>query len=252
MSKNTKTINPRLGTVGGQAVIEGVMMKSKSRYSVACRREDGSIRLTNDTFVPARSKYKILGIPVLRGVVNFVEMMILSYKTLTISADAMGIDELEPENKFEKWCDEHFGEHIVSIIMGIATVLGMALGIGLFFFLPILATKGLDALCGGKLGWGKNLVEGVIKIAIFVGYLALTSLIPDIRRTFEYHGAEHKSIFCYEAGDELTPENVKKYRRFHPRCGTSFLFVMLIISILIFSLPFVTWDSSSCVCSQSS
>ena len=170
-------------------------------------------------------------------------MMILSYKTLSISAEAYGIDEEEEESKFEKWLRTKFGKSIMDIVMVISTVLGLVLGVGIFFFLPIFMTKGVDHLTGGNLGWFKNLVEGVIKVLIFVAYLWGVSFMSEIKRTFEYHGAEHKSIFCYEAGEELTPENAKKFKRFHPRCGTSFMFVMIAISILIYSLPFVTWDS---------
>lgn len=242
--KNDSGLSCRKGTVGGQAVLEGVMMKSRERYSVAVRLENGDIDITNEKYVALKSKYKILGAPLIRGVVNFVEMMRLSYKTLEISARAMGIDEETEDSKFEKWLRVKFGKGIMDVIMVVSTVLGLALGIGLFFFLPILATKGIDALAGGSLGWIRNLVEGAIKIALFVGYIALVSLMKDIRRTFEYHGAEHKSIYCYESGEELTPENVKKYKRFHPRCGTSFLIVMLLISILLYSLPIFTWDNA--------
>lgn len=234
----------RRGTVGGQAVLEGVMMKSRDRYSVAVRLENGDIDVTNEKFVPIRTKYKVLGWPFIRGVVNFVEMMKLSYKTLEISAKAMGIDEEAEESKFEKWLREKFGKGLMDVLMVLSTVIGLVLGLGLFFFLPIVVTKGIDTLSGGNLGWFKNLIEGFIKIGIFVAYLALVSLMKDIRRTFEYHGAEHKSIFCYEAGEELTPENVKKFKRFHPRCGTSFMFVMLLIGILFYSLPIFTWTSS--------
>ncbi len=241
MSEKNKTACPRLGSVGGEALIEGIMMKSRDRYSIAVRREDGSISITNKIFTSVRKKHKILDIPIIRGVVNMVETMILSFKCLAVSADAIGLEE--EETKFEKWLKKRFGKSIVDFIMVIASVLGFALGFGLFFFLPVTVTKWIDSLAGGQLGWFKNLIEGVIKIVIFVSYLALVSLMKDIRRTFEYHGAEHKSIFCYESGEELTVENVKKYKRFHPRCGTSFMFVILIISILIFSLPFVTWDN---------
>lgn len=233
----------RIGSVGGQAVLEGVMMKSRDRYSVAVRKEDGEIDITTNRLVPLKNKYKILGWPLIRGVVNFGEMMSLSYKTLEISARAMGIDDESSETKFEKWLREKFGKGILDVIMVISTVLGVALGVGLFFFLPILVTKGIDALAGGSLGFVRNLIEAIIKMGIFVGYIVLVSLMPDIRRTFEYHGAEHKSIFCYENGEELTPENVRKYTRFHPRCGTSFLIVMLLISVLLYSLPIFTWDN---------
>lgn len=243
MSEKTKCCNPRLGTVGGQAVLEGIMMRHKDSYSVSVRREDGSIVTTDNTFVSIRKKYKFLNIPIIRGAVNFVEMMMLSYKTLSISAEAYGIDEEEEESRFEKWLREKFGKGLVDVVMVIAMVLGLGLGFGIFFFLPIWLTGLANDLSGDRLGWFRNVVEGVIKVVIFVLYLWLTSLMPEIRRTFEYHGAEHKSIFCYEAGEELTPENAKRFKRFHPRCGTSFMFVIIIISILIYSLPFVTWDN---------
>ena len=241
--KNKVEVNPRLGVVGGQAVLEGVMMRHKNRYSVSVRRENGEIVTENREFISIRKKVKILNIPIIRGAVNFIEMMILSYKTLSISAEAYGIDEEEEESKFEKWLRTKFGKSIMDIVMVISTVLGLVLGVGIYFFLPIFMTKGVDHLTGGNLGWFKNLVEGVIKVLIFVAYLWGVSFMSEIKRTFEYHGAEHKSIFCYEAGEELTPENAKKFKRFHPRCGTSFMFVMIAISILIYSLPFVTWDS---------
>ena len=242
MSKNEPR-NPRLGVVGGQAVLEGVMMRHGERYSVSVRKEDGSITTENRTFVSVRKKIKLLNIPLLRGAVNFIEMLILSYKTLSISADAYGLTEEEEESKFERWLRAHFGKGLVDVVMAISMVLGLALGVGIFFFLPSLLTKATDNALGGSLGWAKNLIEGLIKIVIFIAYLWLVSLMPDIRRTFEYHGAEHKSIFCYEAGVELTPANAAKYKRFHPRCGTSFMFVMIAISILINSLPFVPWDN---------
>ncbi len=241
--KNNSESNPRLGVVGGQAVLEGVMMRHKNRYSVSVRRENGEIATENREFISVRKKIKILNIPIIRGTVNFIEMMILSYKTLSISAEAYGIDEEEEESKFEKWLRTKFGKSIMDIVMVISTVLGLALGVGIFFFLPIFLTKGVDHIVGGKLGWFKNLVEGIIKVVIFIAYLWGVSFMSEIKRTFEYHGAEHKSIFCYESGEELTPENAKKFKRFHPRCGTSFMFVMIAISIIIYSLPFVTWDS---------
>lgn len=243
MGNDIAKTNPRIGTVGGQAVLEGVMMKGKDEFAIAVRREDGTISLTKDKFVSVRKKYKILGLPIIRGVVGFVESMILSFRTLSISAEQYGLDDSEPETKFEKWLDRHFGEKLMSVIMAISSVLGVILAFGLFFFLPSLITKLLEKLFSADLGVFRNLIEGIIKIAIFIGYILLVSLMKDIRRTFEYHGAEHKSIFCYESGEDLTVENVRKQKRFHPRCGTSFIFVILIISILINSLPFVPWDN---------
>ncbi len=238
-----KEKNCRLGVVGGQAVLEGVMMKHKDRYSVAVRKEDGTIVVQDETFVSLRKKHKTLNIPILRGVINMVEMLKLSIKTLDISARLYGIDEEVEEGKFEKWMKKHFGKGIVDLIMWISVFLGIALSLFLFIFLPSFCTNLIDKASGGQLGVWRNVIEGVLKIAIFIGYLLLCLLMKDIRRTFEYHGAEHKSIFCYESGEELTPENVKKYKRFHPRCGTSFMFVIIIISIFVSSLPIFTWEN---------
>lgn len=245
MKKNKENcaLNSRLGTVGGEAVLEGVMMKGKSDIvAVAVRRDDGTISVTKEKHSSLRKKYKVLNLPIIRGVVGMIESFKLSFRVLNISAEAFGEVDEEP-TKFEKWLDRHFGKNLMNIVMGIASVLGVALALALFVYAPAALTKLLDNLCGNVLGGWKNLIEGFIKIAVFVAYLACVSLMKDIRRTFEYHGAEHKSIFCYESGEELTPENVKKYSRFHPRCGTSFMFVILIISIVVFSLPFVPWHS---------
>lgn len=218
--------------------MEGVMMRAGERVSTAVRQEDGSITIINDTFVSVRTKYKILNTPILRGIVNMVEMLSLSFKTLSVSADAFVGDAFEEEpSKFEKWIERHFGKKILDVVMGIAMVLGMVLGIGIFVLLPSAIVKGIDLLAQGVLSRLNlfALCEGVIRIAIFVGYIYLVSLMSYIRRTFEFHGAEHKSIACYEAGEELTPENAKKHTRFHPRCGTSFMFVIMILSIFIFT-----------------
>ena len=245
MSKKCET-NCRLGKVGGEAVLEGVMMRCGDRYSIASRKEDGSITVSDHSYRSLRKRNKFFNIPILRGIVTLVESFKLSFKVLTLSAEAIGMDLDEPESKFEEWLLKKFGDKIFNIIMAIASVLGVVLAVGLFFLLPTAATKGLDYLLGLgglSLGWAKTLCEGIVRIGIFVCYILLVSLMPDIRRTFEYHGAEHKSIACYESGDELTPENAAKHTRFHARCGTSFIFVMLIISVLVFSLPFVPWDN---------
>ncbi len=241
MAGKEKQVNPRLGQVGGAAVIEGVMMRSKNKYSVAVRMPEGDIRVHTGDFTSIRKKVKVFNIPVIRGFVNMVESLILSYKAMMISSEAFGLDGEEEESKFEKWLREKFGKSLVDVVMVIGVVLGLALGIGIFFFLPNYAAGGIGGLIARLTGSQVHpvveaILEGLIKIAIFIGYIALVSLMKDIRRTFEYHGAEHKSIFCYEAGEELTPSNVKKFKRFHPRCGTSFIFVLLIIGIL-FSIP---------------
>lgn len=239
--KNKEKKAPKYANVGGQAVLEGVMMKSGERVSVSVRREDGTIKTKNSEFVSVRKKCAFFRLPIIRGVVNFVEMMILSFKTLDSSASLLGIDETE--TKFEKWLKKKFGKSILDVLIPISAVLGVALALLIFMYLPALATSGIEKFAGRDLGVFKGIIEGIMKIAIFIAYISLVSLMPDIRRTFEYHGAEHKSIFCYESGEELTVENVKKQSRFHPRCGTSFLFVMLALSILIYSLPFITWDN---------
>ncbi|MBQ8524938.1 MAG: DUF1385 domain-containing protein [Clostridia bacterium] len=231
--KTNDALSCRLGKVGGQAVLEGVMMKSGEDTCLAVRGEDGSITTRKTKFVSLRKKYKICNIPLIRGVINFVEMMRLSMSTLSASAEMLGIDETEPETKFEKWLTDKLGDKLMSVIMGIAMVLAVFLSVGLFVFLPTKASEGLTFLTGIEHVAFRSVIEGVLKIGIFVAYIALVGLMPDIKRTFQYHGAEHKSVACYEAGLELTPENAAKCTRFHPRCGTSFIIVMLVISIVI-------------------
>ncbi|MBQ8862355.1 MAG: DUF1385 domain-containing protein [Clostridia bacterium] len=240
MKKQTCYIPERRGKVGGQAVLEGVMMKSGDRVALTVRKDDGTMETKNSTFVSAKTKHPICNLPIIRGVVSFVESLILSFSTLNDSAEMLGIDEElnEPKKKNADGTDKK--SHTLDILMLVATVLGIALAIFLFMFLPTFFTK-IIVRFTGDLGLWQSVIEGVIKIGIFVAYMLLVSLMKDIRRTFEYHGAEHKSIFCYEAGKELTVENVREQSRFHPRCGTSFMFVMLGISI--FSGLFITWEN---------
>ena len=236
MSKNCcDKDNPRLNRVGGQAVLEGVMMKAGDRTVTSCRTEDGSIVVNDDRFSSVRKKHKILNIPILRGVVNFVEMLILSMKTLNASAEALGIEE--EDGKTEKWLKKHLGVSLTDVIMAVALVLGLGLSVLLFMYLPTLSADGINLLFTRVFKLPAisptvlAVIEGVMKVVIFITYLSLTSLMPDIKRTFMYHGAEHKSIACFEAGDELTPENAAKHRRFHPRCGTSYMFLMILLGI---------------------
>ena len=237
MSKNNNScpMSDRLGKVGGQAVLEGVMMKAGNRMVTTCRKADGGLVVTDELFTSARQKHKILDLPLIRGVVSFAESMIMSFKTMGASADALGLEEEEP-SKFEKWLAEKCGAKITDVVMIVALILGLGLSALLFVFLPIWLTAGINLL----LGWAFSVsmpavvsatLEGFVKMAIFVGYLAAVSLMPDIKRTFMYHGAEHKSIACFEAGEELTPENARKHTRFHPRCGTSFMFFMILLGI---------------------
>ena len=226
----------RLNRVGGQAVLEGVMMKAGEHTVTTCRKEDGSLAVTDGSFVSIRKKLKFLNIPILRGVVNFIEMMKLSIATLGASADAMGLDEEENPGRFERWLKKRLGIRLTDLVMVISVILGLGLSVLLFLFLPIWVTAGVNLileLCSVP-PMGPILtaiVEGLIKVGVFITYLSLVSLMPDIKRTFMYHGAEHKSIACFESGDELTPKNAMKHRRFHPRCGTSFMFFMILLGI---------------------
>ena len=239
MSKNTEKnscpFSDRLGKVGGQAVLEGVMMKAGNRMVTTCRKGAGSLVVTDDIFVSAREKHKILDLPIIRGVVSFAESMITSFKTLGASADALGLEEEEP-SKFEKWLSDKLGLKVTDVVMVVSLILGLGLSALLFVFLPIWITAGINFVLDLAFSFTmpdaiSATLEGLIKMAIFVGYLAAVSLMPDIKRTFMYHGAEHKSIACFEAGEELTPENAMKHTRLHPRCGTSFMFFMILLGI---------------------
>lgn len=224
-------------TVGGQAVMEGVMMQGPAKMCLAVRTPDGEI-ITEVHDTPQR-KFKKL--PFVRGVFGFISSLTSGYKTLMRSAElAMGEDgEEEEPSKFDAWVERHFGDAGLKVILVFSAVLSVLLAVGLFMVLPTASVGLLNRFIA--LGWTKALVEGVIKIGLFVLYLALMRRMKEIRRVFGYHGAEHKTIACYEAGDELTVENVRRHKRFHPRCGTSFLLIVLVISILLFSA--IPWTS---------
>lgn len=227
----------RRGAVGGQAIIEGVMMKSKKHTAIAVRRMDNKkIVVTRKGNSSVSDKCKILKWPLIRGVVNFAESMVLSFSTITQGTDMLGLDVAEEEqSKLDRWIEKHCGKWLISVISVISVILGVALAMGLFVFLPTFIGGLFFGENAGAVETGiwRSVVEGVLKIIIFIVYIALTALIPDMKRVYKYHGAEHKSIFCYEAGLELTVENVKKQSRFHPRCGTSFMFAMLLLSIFV-------------------
>ncbi len=235
MSKDNNNFSCRLGTVGGQAVIEGIMMKSGDNVALSVRDTNGKINTDISKHISIRTKNNFFNLPIIRGIVNFIESMILSTKTLNKSADMLGIED--EESKFEKWLTEKLGKSVATVFSVIGTVLGLALSVFLFMYLPSLISDFCDPTLTAPIQ--KSIIEGVVKILIFIAYIALVGLIPDMKRVFQYHGAEHKSIFCYESGLELTVENVMKQKRFHPRCGTSFLFVMMIIGILV-SMFYIT------------
>ncbi len=226
-------------SVGGQALIEGVMMQGPKGAAVSVRTPDGSIDTEMVEFKHAKDKFKPLGWPLIRGVVAYIESMIFGYKCLMMSAEKSGLEDLEESeenmSKLDKWLNDHMNKKVMGVLTAVASVLGVLLAFGLFFYLPTVAVNFINKLSGEVLTNYRALFEGIIRMIIFVIYIALVSLMKDIKRTFMYHGAEHKTIFCYENGLELTTENVKKQSRFHPRCGTSFIFVIIIISVIISS-----------------
>ena len=230
----------KITTIGGQALMEGIMMVGPQRTVAAFCSEEGQIS-TEEISVPRLTKlYPILGKPFIRGIFSLIDSFRLGYKALSLSADKLTEGEEEEElSGFDKWLSDHLGEKITGVIMAIASVLGIALAIALFFFLPTVLFNLLEAVAPGEISGWRSIFEGVIRIGIFVGYVVLIGMVPDIKRTFQYHGAEHKTIFCYENDLPLTVENVRGQKRFHPRCGTSFLILMLVIGIIVgFFIPF--------------
>lgn len=218
------------GTLGGQAVIEGVMMKGTDSYSVAVRKPDHKIEVKLSRYESAGDRHKICKVPFIRGVVNFAESLVLGMKTLTYSSSFY--DEDEVETKADRLFKDIFKEKAESVIIGFTVLLSVVIAIALFMLLP----AALAELCGK---WIQShmlvaVIEGIIRLIVFILYVFLISQMEDIKRVFMYHGAEHKTINCYEAGDELTPENVAKHSRYHKRCGTSFLFIVMIVSIFVF------------------
>ncbi len=226
-------------TIGGQALIEGVMMRGVSKTAMATRLPDGTIDVEAWDTESEKSGKWFRKTPFVRGIFNLIDSLTLGYKCLMKSAEKAGFEDEEP-SRFELKLKEIFDNKFMSVVTGFAGVLGVVLAIVLFMLVPTYLVKLVEYLTGG-IGFWKNILEGAIKICIFIGYLAAISKMGEIKRVFEYHGGEHKSIFCYEAGKELTVENARNSIRFHPRCGTSFLLIVLVISILVFSL--VPWGN---------
>lgn len=224
-------------SIGGQALIEGIMMRGPVLTSMATRMPDGSIDVeTWNTHKGSKTPWT-RKTPFIRGIFNMVDSMVVGYHCLMKSAEKAGVEE-EP-SKFDKWLEKKLGHNMMKMLGGFAAVLGVALAAVLFIFIPTGLSSLLKPLIGT--GVGLSLIEGLIKVIILVGYMWLCSRMKDMRRVFEYHGAEHKSVACYEAGLPLTVENVRPQRRLHPRCGTSFLFLVVFISIIIGS--FISWDN---------
>jgi uncharacterized protein YqhQ len=206
--------------IGGQAVLEGVMMRGVSTWSVAVRKPEGEIEVSSEPLVSWAKRHRLLRLPVIRGVVALGESLKIGFRALAISANA-------------QLAEEEDQEPIGGLTWGITIALSLVLAIGLFFVIPVGATSLIkDQLGSALLFW---LVEGILRTAIFIGYIVLISRLPDLRRVFEYHGAEHKTISCYEAGDDLIPERAARYSRLHPRCGTSFLLIVMVLAIFVFA-----------------
>lgn len=226
--------------IGGQAVIEGVMMRGKRSMATAVRDENGNIVVESQYLKPVEEKSFLFRAPFLRGIFSFFGTMVSGVRTLMRSGEVFD-GEQEP-SKAEKWFAKTFKVDVFSVVMAISVVIGVALSVGLFFFLPQLITTGIialfkiDAQANVGVQIAMNLLEGFVRMLIFIGYIALTSAMKDVRRVYMYHGAEHKTISCYEHDLELTVENAQKMTTVHDRCGTTFMFITMVVSVLIFSL----------------
>ncbi len=222
-------------SIGGQAVIEGVMMRGKRMYAMAVRKPDQGIEMVVEDIVPKSDKYPFLKWPIFRGIVAFVSSLTLGMKILTKSAEIAGQDDPsdgEP-SKFEKFLMDKFGDKLMDIMLTLSIVISIALSILLFLFLPVWICSFANQFIGDNT-WFLGVIEGIVKILIFLGYTVLISRSKEIQRVFSYHGAEHKTISCFEHHEELTVENVRKHSRLHKRCGTSFLLIVMIMSMLVF------------------
>ena len=229
-------------SIGGQALIEGILMRGPERQAIVVRDQEGQLVEKTEELRFIRDRYPILGVPLIRGTVNFLDSMVSGVKALMYSADFYP-DEAEAQpSRLEQWLEKHLSsKKLESAVVALAVALGVGMSIFLFLVLPTFLTGGLLHFAPDFPLWGRNLLEGILKIAIFLIYLIVCSRQKDIYRVFQYHGAEHKTIFCYEAGLPLTVENVRIQPRHHPRCGTSFLFVVIFVSILFSGVVFGIW-----------
>ncbi len=233
MSENKKY------SIGGSALMEGIMMIGPECVGMSLRMPDGSIETQMKEQKMLKDKTKLAKIPFIRGPINFVDQMIFSYKAIMESAEktSMELDDgTEEMSKLDKWLTDHFGPKMMAVIGVVSAVIGFGLAFLLFVYLPSLVADGIGMLFDSDITKFKPLIEGIMRGVLFVGYMYAVSFMKEIRRMFMYHGAEHKSIFCYENGLDLTVENIKKQSRFHPRCGTSFIFLVILISIVVTSL----------------
>lgn len=257
MSENKQ----HMTSIGGQAVLEGVMMRGPSKNAVAVRKPDGEIDIEVKQNSSLVAKLKLAKIPIIRGVVSFFDSLIIGVSATMHSAEFIDLEgeEEEKPSKFDAFIEKHFGDKMLDIVMWVSIALSLVLGVGLFMLLPTAVAGWIKSLFLNETFIKfpmafidaiapvinnhivLNLLEAFTRIIIFVLYMLLVSQMKDMQRVFEYHGAEHKTIACYEAGEELNVENAAKHTRFHPRCGTSFLLIVMVVSILFFS--FLTWDN---------
>ena len=229
-------------SIGGQALIEGILMRGPENQAIVVRDQDGNLVEKVEALKMIKDRYPILGMPLIRGTVNFLAAMVSGVRALMYSADFYPEEEASEPSRFEQWLERHLtSKKLESAIVMLAVAMGVGLSVFLFMVLPTFLTGGLLHLFPDFPMWGRNLMEGILKVLIFLGYLIVCSRQKDIYRVFQYHGAEHKTIFCYEAGLPLTVENVRIQPRHHPRCGTSFLFVVIFVSILLSSVVFGIW-----------
>lgn len=224
--------------VGGQAVIEGVMMRGRKGIATAVRKPDGEIEVNFEESIPYTKRNKFFGFPIIRGFVTLIESLVVGIKTLNYSASFF--EEEAEESKFDKWFEGIFKDKTNDVLAGFSLIVSLVIAILLFFILPTAIANVFKKNVSNNTV-ALNIIEGVIRVVILLVYMYLIGKMEDIKRVYQYHGAEHKTIFCYEHEDELTPENAKKYIRFHPRCGTNFLFLVMIVSIILFS--FTGWSS---------
>ena len=229
-------------SIGGQALIEGILMRGPEKQAIVVRDQEGNLVEKVEPLRFVKDRYPILGAPLIRGTVNFLDSMVNGVKALMYSAEFYPDEEAGQPSRFELWLEEHFSsKKLESLVVALAVVLGVGMSVFLFMVLPTLLTGAILHFFPGFPLWGRNLVEGLLKVVIFLAYLIVCSKHRDIYRVFQYHGAEHKTIFCYEAGLPLTVENVRIQPRHHPRCGTSFLFVVIAVSIIFSSIFFGIW-----------
>ena len=240
MNKEIWKLPKRCTEIGGEALIEGIMMRSKEGIATAIRKESGEITIDTKKYIALTKRNKLAAIPIIRGEVVFIETRVIVIKALMDSADAIEMDE--EKTKFELFLEKIFGDKLMDVVLYFSVIIALAFSIGLFILLPNQVIDFIKFDKQTPMGsFIANLLEGVLRIVIFFGYIILVSKMKDIKRVFEYHGAEHKTLYCIENEEELTVENAKKHTRFHPRCGTAFMFIVMIISILIFS--FTGWHN---------